>query len=126
MHRTVGLLSLGLGLGMGAVLLGEDAPAGGLLVASALGLTVLGAVLLGWGSGRARDLIPEQPPAGLGTPAPAQLGVRVEQILRLAEDQARDHIRVAEDQARERIRAAEEEAERIVAKAQTRAGQLRD
>ena len=52
MHRTVGLLSLGLGLGMGAVLL--------------------------------------------------------------------------EDQARERIRAAEEEAERIVAKAQTRAGQLRD
>jgi outer membrane murein-binding lipoprotein Lpp len=109
--RGAGLLILGLGLGLGAGYLAGDNGGSPALVWLALGLVVLSSVLLALGPRAARAPDPQSESARDA----ADLGTRVEQILRLAEEQAAD-----------RIRSAEDEAGRIVAEARARPDQLPD
>jgi predicted lipid-binding transport protein (Tim44 family) len=104
MRRTVGALAFGLGAGLGIGMLGGRA-----LGWPALVLLGIGAALLIMSIGDAPRPAEAQP----ARPALAGLGERTEQILKLAEEQAEDH-----------VRQAREEARRIVAEA--RAGHLPD
>lgn len=109
--RAAGLLTLGLGIGLGAGYLATDRWGSPALVWCGLALVVLSTVLLASGPRRRpRSAAPVTDP-----PLLSGLGVRTEQILRLAEEQAADH-----------LRAAREEAGRIVAEARTRSGQPPD
>jgi hypothetical protein len=105
MRRTVGALVIGLGLGLGAGIV-----AGRMPVWPALVLIGVGAVLLGLS---VRDPARSRPAAETNRPTLAGLNTRVTEILRLAEEQAQDH-----------VREAQREAEQIVAEARMRAGQL--
>ncbi|AGZ44749.1 hypothetical protein AFR_32455 [Actinoplanes friuliensis DSM 7358] len=103
----MGALTLGLGAGLGIGMLGGRA-----LGWPALVLLGIGAALLIMSIGDAPRPAEAQP-ARPARPALAGLGERTEQILKLAEEQAEDH-----------VRQAREEARRIVAEA--RAGHLPD
>ena len=92
MRRGAGLLVTGLGVGALAGAAVGDGLRWPAIVAAALGLILL---LVG----RARS-------EATGAPAPDGLGTRVQEVLRLAEEQAADH-----------VRAAQEEADRIVTEA---------
>ena len=113
--RALGLLLLGAGGGLIAGFqVGQrwESPA---WVWLGVGLVVLASVLLGLDRGGVPGQVAVPPVAGDRRPDPSGLGVRVDAVLRLAEDQARDH-----------IRSAEQEAERIVAEARRRTGQAPD
>jgi hypothetical protein len=114
MRRSWGLLPVGLGLGLGAGLLADPAEGSGTSTAlqwAAIGLFALGVLMAIVSGGDAPD--PTKPAAGPEKPTLQGLGSRVEDILRLANEQAEDQ-----------IRAAREEAARIVAEARMRAGEI--
>lgn len=70
---------------------------------------------------RRRSRVPDD-----SRPTPRGLGTRVEEILRLAEQQAEDHRAAARREADEIVAAARREAEEIVAAARREAGRLTD
>ena len=111
MRRSWALLPVGFGLGLGAGLLADPAEGSGTSTAlqwAAVGLLALGVLIAIVAGGDTPD--PSEPDPE--RPALAGLGSRVEDILRLANEQADDH-----------LRAAREEAARIVAEARMRAGE---
>lgn len=123
MRRSWALLPIGLGLGLGAGLLADPAEGSGTSTAlqwTAIGLLALGVLVAIVSGGEAPD--PTEPVPDPGKPVRAKparrratadlagLGRRVDDILRLAEEQAEDH-----------LREARAEAARIVAEARTRA-----
>ena len=108
-RKTFAALTIGLGLGaVGAVLAGPVAFWPGAALAA------LGVAVAATGS-RTPDLVAAATPAPAAAPAGSGLGGRVEQVLRLAEEQAEDH----RSEARR-------EAERIVAEARAEAARIRD
>ncbi|MET0492136.1 MAG: hypothetical protein ABW000_03300 [Actinoplanes sp.] len=114
MRRSWALLPVGLGLGLGAGLLADPAEGSGTSTAlqgAAIGLLALGVLVAIVSGGDAPD--PTKPAVDPARPTLAGLGERVEDILRLANEQADDQ-----------IRAAREEAARIVAEAKMRAGEV--
>ena len=121
MRRSWGLLPVGLGLGLGAGLLADPAAGSGTSTALqwvAIGLLALGVLVAIVSGGDAPDPTkpapdPTKAAVDPARPALAGLGERVQDILRLANEQAEDH-----------LREAREEAARIVAEAKMRAGEV--
>ena len=111
MAKRWGMLAIGLGLGLLAgMLYGE------VLLIPALVAVTGGAVLVaarGRAPAQVLGQVPAQVPAQRDRPTLAGLGTRVDQVLRLAEDQAKDHLREAERQAAEIIAEARADAARI-------------
>ena len=108
MLKRWGMLAIGLGIGL---ILGMNVDQD--LLIPGLVAVAAGAAMLALGGRAAPDLIqvPEQVPDG--EPKLSGLGDRVHGILRLAEDQARDHLAEAEREAAAIIAKARAEAARI-------------
>jgi hypothetical protein len=110
MLKRWGMLVLGLGIGLIA-----GGQAGQALLVPGLVAVVAGAAMIGAGGRDPVDLVqvPASATAPAGEPRAAGLGNRVEEILRLAEDQARAHREAAEREAAAVIAEAREEAARL-------------
>lgn len=106
MLQRWGMLAIGLGIGLIAGM-----NVGQVLVIPGLVAIAAGAGMVGFGSrGRGE---PAEPSAPGTRPSSAGLGTRVEDLLRIAEAQAKDHVEDAERQAARIIADAREEATRL-------------
>jgi hypothetical protein len=110
MLRRWGMLAIGLGIGLLAGI--NVGPA---LVFPGLVALAAGAAMIAFGGRTPVDLVqlPASPPDPDGKPTLSGLGTRVDDILRLAEDQAKDHRESAERDAAAIIAEARAEAARI-------------
>jgi len=110
MLKRWGMLMIGLGIGLIAGL-----NVGRVLLIPGLVAVAAGAAMVAAGGRTPVDLVqvPASPPAPDGKPTLSGLGTRVDGILRLAEDQAKDHREEAEREAAAIIAEARAEAARI-------------
>ena len=107
MAKRWGMLAIGVGLGLLAGMRYGD-----VLLIPALVAVAGGAVLIAVRSGAPAEVL-GQVPAQDTRPTLAGLGTRVEQVLRLAEEQAADQLKEAERQAAVIIAEARADAARI-------------
>jgi predicted lipid-binding transport protein (Tim44 family) len=116
MRKILGGLLTGLGIG---AVIGLNADGG--LLGWAVAVAAVGVALMIFRSRGSADLVadattasrPVPPAEEAGKPTVAGLGTRVDQIIRMAEQQAADHKRTAEAEAGRIIGEARAEADRL-------------